>query len=101
METLRAGVREDLTHNVANTARSHDSVTVLYDLDVRLFIEPPPRLATALQHQLLVGNAEAAFTSAIRALHAFLIYEKSIQVNRKIPPSSCPIYSKELVRTLG
>lgn len=63
METLRAGVREDLIHNVANTARSHDSVTVLYDLDVRLFIEPPPRLATALQHQLLVGDAEAAFTS--------------------------------------
>jgi malonate decarboxylase epsilon subunit len=36
------GVRDDLIHNVANVVRWHDSVTVLYELGVRLFIEPPP-----------------------------------------------------------
>jgi malonate decarboxylase epsilon subunit len=36
------GVCEDLIHNVANTVRWYDSVTVLYELGVRLFIEPPP-----------------------------------------------------------
>jgi malonate decarboxylase epsilon subunit len=36
------GIREDLIHNVAHTVRWHDSVTVLYELGVRLFIEPPP-----------------------------------------------------------
>jgi malonyl CoA-acyl carrier protein transacylase len=36
------GVRDDLIHNVSNAVRWHDSVTLLYELDVRLFIEPPP-----------------------------------------------------------
>jgi malonate decarboxylase epsilon subunit len=36
------GIREDLINNVAHTVRWHDSVTVLYELGVRLFIEPPP-----------------------------------------------------------
>jgi malonate decarboxylase epsilon subunit len=54
------GVREDLIHNVANTVRWHDSVTLLYELDVRLFIEPPPG-------QVLSRLAQQAFTEA-RAL---------------------------------
>ncbi|HEY0746122.1 MAG TPA: malonate decarboxylase subunit epsilon [Steroidobacteraceae bacterium] len=37
-----AGIREDLIQNVAHTVRWHDSVTVLYELGVRLFIEAPP-----------------------------------------------------------
>jgi malonate decarboxylase epsilon subunit len=37
-----AGIKEDLINNVAHTVRWHDSVTVLYELGVRLFIEPPP-----------------------------------------------------------
>jgi malonate decarboxylase epsilon subunit len=36
------GVRDDLIHNVAHTVRWHDSVSVLRELGVRLFIEMPP-----------------------------------------------------------
>ena len=54
------GVRDDLIHNVANAVRWHDSVTVLYELDVRLFIEPPPG-------QVLSRLAQQAFPEA-RAL---------------------------------
>jgi malonate decarboxylase epsilon subunit len=51
------GVRDDLIHNVANAVRWHDSVTVLYELDVRLFIEPPPG-------QVLSRLVQQAFTDA-------------------------------------
>jgi malonate decarboxylase epsilon subunit len=51
------GVRDDLIHNVANTVRWHDSVTVLYELGVRLFIEPPPG-------QVLSRLVQQAFTEA-------------------------------------
>jgi malonate decarboxylase epsilon subunit len=51
------GVRDDLIHNVAKAVRWHDSVTVLYELNVRLFIEPPPG-------QVLSRLAEQAFTEA-------------------------------------
>jgi malonate decarboxylase epsilon subunit len=54
------GVRDDLIHNVADAVRWHDSVTVLYELGVRLFIEPPPG-------QVLSRLAQQAFTEA-RAL---------------------------------
>jgi len=52
-----AGVREDLIYNVANTVRWYDSVSVLYELDVRLFIEPPPG-------QVLSRLAQQAFPEA-------------------------------------
>jgi malonate decarboxylase epsilon subunit len=51
------GVRDDLIHNVANAVRWHDSVTVLYERDVRLFIEPPPG-------QVLSRLVQQAFTEA-------------------------------------
>jgi malonate decarboxylase epsilon subunit len=51
------GVRDDLIHNVANAVRWHDSVTVLYELDVRLFIEPPPG-------QVLSRLVQQTFTQA-------------------------------------
>ena len=51
------GVREDLIHNLANTVRWHDCVTVLYELGVRLFIEPPPG-------QVLSRLAQQAFPEA-------------------------------------
>jgi malonate decarboxylase epsilon subunit len=57
-----ASVREDLIYNVADTVRWHDSVTVLYELGVRLFIEPPPG-------QALARLARRAFTEA-RAIGA-------------------------------
>jgi malonate decarboxylase epsilon subunit len=47
-----AGVREDLILNVSNPVRWHDSVTVLYELGVRCFIElPPGKVLTALVEQ--------------------------------------------------
>jgi malonate decarboxylase epsilon subunit len=51
------GVREDLIHNVARTVRWHDCVTVLYELGVRFFIEPPPG-------QVLSRLAQQAFPEA-------------------------------------
>jgi malonate decarboxylase epsilon subunit len=51
------GVRDDLIHNVANAVRWHDSMTVLYELGVRLFIEPPPG-------QVLSRLAQQAFADA-------------------------------------
>jgi len=51
------GVREDLILNVANAVRWHDSVSVLYELGVRLFIEPPPG-------QVLSRLAQQAFSEA-------------------------------------
>jgi malonate decarboxylase epsilon subunit len=37
-----AGIREDLIRNVTQTVRWHDSVTMMYERDVRVFIEMPP-----------------------------------------------------------
>jgi malonate decarboxylase epsilon subunit len=51
------GVRDDLIHSVANAVRWHDTVTLLYELDVRLFIEPPPG-------KVLSRLAQQAFTDA-------------------------------------
>jgi malonate decarboxylase epsilon subunit len=51
------GVRDDLIHNVSSTVRWHDTVTVLYELDVRLFIEPPPG-------EVLSRLVQYAFTDA-------------------------------------
>jgi malonate decarboxylase epsilon subunit len=47
-----AGVREDLALNVSNPVRWHDSMTVLYELGIRLFVEMPPgRVLTDLAQQ--------------------------------------------------
>jgi malonate decarboxylase epsilon subunit len=51
------GVREDLIYNISNTVRWYDSVSVLYELQVRLFIEPPPG-------QVLSRLVEQAFPEA-------------------------------------
>jgi malonate decarboxylase epsilon subunit len=52
-----ASVREDLIHNVANTVRWHDAVTVLHELGARLFIELSPG-------DVLSRLAQAAFPDA-------------------------------------
>ena len=57
-----AGVREDLILNVENVVHWHDSVTVLYELGVRFFVEPPPG-------QVLMRLAQEAFPMA-RAMAA-------------------------------
>jgi malonate decarboxylase epsilon subunit len=47
-----AGVREDLALSVSNPVRWHDSMTVLYELGIRLFVEMPPgRVLTDLAQQ--------------------------------------------------
>jgi len=51
------GVREDLIRNVATIVRWHDSMTALYELGIRLFIEPPPG-------QVLSRLAQQAFPEA-------------------------------------
>src|SRR3984885_11927101 len=51
------GVPGDLINNVAHTVRWYDSVTALYELGVRLFIEPPPG-------QVLSRLAQQAFPDA-------------------------------------
>jgi malonate decarboxylase epsilon subunit len=63
-------VRDDLIFNVANIVRWHDSATVLYELGVRLFIEPPPG-------QVLTRLAQQAFPMA-RAIAAEGVQIRSI-----------------------
>jgi malonate decarboxylase epsilon subunit len=65
-----AGVREDLIFNVENVVRWHDSVTVLYELGVRFFVEPPPG-------QALTRLARDAFPMA-RAMAAEEVPIRSI-----------------------
>jgi malonate decarboxylase epsilon subunit len=67
------GVREDLIHNVESTVRWYDSVTVLYELDVRLFIELPPgavlsRLAQQTFPEARAVAADSAQLSSIVVL---------------------------------
>jgi malonate decarboxylase epsilon subunit len=65
-----AGVREDLILNVENVVHWHDSVTVLYELGVRFFVEPPPG-------QVLTRLAQQAFPMA-RAIAAEEVPLRSI-----------------------
>ena len=65
-----AGVREDLILNVENIVHWHDSVTVLYELGVRFFVEPPPG-------QVLTRLAQEAFPTA-RAMAAEEVPLRSI-----------------------
>jgi malonate decarboxylase epsilon subunit len=57
-----AGVREDLILNVSNPVRWHDSVTVLYELGIRVFVEMPPGrvLAGLVQQNFPEARAIAA-----------------------------------------
>jgi malonate decarboxylase epsilon subunit len=65
-----AGVREDLILNVENVVHWHDSMTVLYELGVRFFVEPPPG-------QVLTRLAQEAFPMA-RAIAAEEVPLRSI-----------------------
>jgi malonate decarboxylase epsilon subunit len=65
-----AGVREDLVLNVSNPVRWHDSVTVLTELGIRLFVEMPPG-------RVLTGLVQQNFP-AVRAIAADDAHPKSI-----------------------
>jgi malonate decarboxylase epsilon subunit len=65
-----AGVREDLIMNVSNPVRWHDSVTVLAELGIRLFVEMPPG-------RVLTGLVQQNFP-AVRAIAADDAHPKSI-----------------------
>jgi len=74
------GVRDDLIHNVAGAVRWHDTVTLLYELDVRLFIELPPG-------KVLSRLAQQAFTEA-RAIAVEDLQLDSIVLLAKREPRS-------------
>jgi malonate decarboxylase epsilon subunit len=73
------GVREDLIHNVAHTVRWHDSVTVLYELDVRLFIEPPPGQVLSRLTQHAFTEARAIAVEDVQLDSAVLLAERERQ----------------------
>jgi malonate decarboxylase epsilon subunit len=68
-----AEVREDLILNVSNPVRWHDSVTVLYELGIRLFVEMPPG-------RVLSGLVQQNFPEA-RAIAADGAHPRSILAN--------------------
>jgi malonate decarboxylase epsilon subunit len=65
-----AGVREDLILNVESVVHWHDSVTVLYELGVRFFVEPPPGqvLTRLVQEAFPMARAMAAEEVPIRII---------------------------------
>jgi malonate decarboxylase epsilon subunit len=65
-----AGVQDDLVLNVSNPVRWHDSVTVLTELGMRLFVEMPPG-------RVLTGLVQQNFP-AVRAIAADDAHPKSI-----------------------
>jgi malonate decarboxylase epsilon subunit len=64
------GVREDLILNVENVVHWHDSVTVLYELGLRFFVEPPPGqvLTRLAQEAFPMARAIAAEGAPIRSI---------------------------------
>ena len=52
-----AEVREDLILNVSRTVRWHDSLTLLYELGCRLFVESPPGEVLSNLVELLAKRA--------------------------------------------
>jgi malonate decarboxylase epsilon subunit len=80
-----AGVREDLILNVENVVHWHDSVTVLYELGVRLFVEPPPgqALTRLAQEAFPMARAIAAEETPIHSIvHAA---QRSVKELRQPP----------------
>jgi malonate decarboxylase epsilon subunit len=70
------GVRDDLIHNVANAVRWHDSVTLLYELDVRLFIEPPPGKVLSKLAQQAFSDARAVGIEDVQLDSVVLLAER-------------------------
>jgi malonate decarboxylase epsilon subunit len=73
------GVRDDLIHNVDNAVRWHDSVTVLYELEVRLFIEPPPGTVLSRLAQQAFTEARAIGVEDVQLDSVMLLAERERQ----------------------
>lgn len=64
--TSTADIAEDLILNVSRTVRWHESVTLLYELGVRVFVEAPPGQALS---NLVKNEYPAARALAAAAVH--------------------------------
>jgi malonate decarboxylase epsilon subunit len=62
--TSTADIAEDLILNVSRTVRWHESVTLLYELGVRVFVEAPPgqALSNLVKNEFPQARALAAAT---------------------------------------
>lgn len=60
--TTTADIAEDLILNVSRTVRWHESVTLLYELGVRVFVEAPPghALSNLVKNEFPQARALAA-----------------------------------------
>jgi malonate decarboxylase epsilon subunit len=76
------GVRDDLIRNVAGAVRWHDSVTVLYELGVRLFIEPPPGQALSRLAQQAFAEVRAVAVEDLQLSDILLLAEHERQALR-------------------
>jgi malonate decarboxylase epsilon subunit len=72
-------VRDDLIHNVANAVRWHDSMSVLYELGVRLFIEPPPGRALSRLAQQAFADARAIAVDDVQLESVVLLAQRERQ----------------------
>jgi malonate decarboxylase epsilon subunit len=70
------GVREDLIQNVAHAVRWHDSVSVLYELGVRLFIELPPGEVLSRLAQQAFPEARAVAAAEVQLPSIVLLAER-------------------------
>jgi malonate decarboxylase epsilon subunit len=76
------GVRDDLIRNVANAVRWYDSVTVLYELGVRLFIEPPPGQVLSHLAQQAFAEVRAVAVEDLQLNDILLLAERERQAPR-------------------
>jgi malonate decarboxylase epsilon subunit len=76
------GVRDDLIRNVAHAVRWHDSATVLYELGVRLFIEPPPGQVLSRLAQQAFAEVRAVAVEDLQLGDVLLLAERERQALR-------------------
>jgi malonate decarboxylase epsilon subunit len=77
---LAADVAEDLTLNVSRTVRWHDSLTLLYELGCRVYLETPPG-------QVLSSLIEATFPEARALALEEVPLASAVRLARPTPPA--------------
>ena len=70
------GVQDDLVYGIARAVRWHDAVTVLYELGVRLFIEPPPGRVLSRLAQQSFAEARAVSVEAAELQSIILLAKR-------------------------